>query len=114
MPWWPWPGRLLLVSVGKAGWSMARAAWESLGERVDGGIVITKHGHAQGPIGPLTLREDLRDVTRQLLASGADIVEMNTVRKCLCGGKGGGSRSTVPLPGGWRWFSPTLLGILWT
>jgi glycerate-2-kinase len=28
------PGRRLLVSVGKAGWPMARAAWESLGEPV--------------------------------------------------------------------------------
>lgn len=133
------PGRLLLVSVGKAGWSMAHAAWTCLGERLDGGIVITKHGHAQGPIGPLTIREaghpvpdedtfsataealaltgelkqedtvlfllsgggsalfesplvprdELQDVTRQLLASGADIVEMNTVRKRLSGVKGG-------------------------
>ncbi|MEA4954061.1 MAG: DUF4147 domain-containing protein [Pseudoflavonifractor sp.] len=133
------PGRLLLVSVGKAGWSMAHAAWTCLGERLDGGIVITKHGHAQGPIGPLTIREaghpvpdedtfsataealvltgelkredtvlfllsgggsalfesplvpqdELQDVTRQLLACGADIVEMNTVRKRLSGVKGG-------------------------
>lgn len=133
------PGRLLLVSVGKAGWSMAHAAWMCLGERLDGGIVITKHGHAQGPIGPLSIREaghpvpdedtfsataealaltgelkredtvlfllsgggsalfesplvpqdELQDVTRQLLACGADIVEMNTVRKRLSGVKGG-------------------------
>ena len=45
------PGRLVLVSVGKAGWSMARAAWDCLGERVSGGIVITKHGHARGIAG---------------------------------------------------------------
>ena len=132
-------GRLVLVSVGKAGWSMARAAWDCLGERVSGGIVITKHGHARGPIGPLLVREaghpvpdaatfsataealtltegltaedtvlfllsgggsalfesplvpeeELRDVTEQLLASGADIVEMNTIRKRLSGVKGG-------------------------
>lgn len=133
------PGRLVLVSVGKAGWSMARAAWDCLGERVSGGIVITKHGHARGPIGPLLIREaghpvpdaatlsataealtltegltaedtvlfllsgggsalfesplvpeeELRDVTEQLLDSGADIVEMNTIRKRLSGVKGG-------------------------
>ncbi|BDF66656.1 D-glycerate 2-kinase [Oscillospiraceae bacterium] len=132
-------GRLVLVSVGKAGWSMARAAWDCLGERVSGGIVITKHGHARGPIGPLLVREaghpvpdaatlsataealtltegltaedtvlfllsgggsalfesplvpeeELRDVTEQLLASRADIVEMNTIRKRLSGVKGG-------------------------
>lgn len=38
---------------------------------------------------PLISGEELRDVTRQLLASGADIVEMNTIRKRLSGVKGG-------------------------
>lgn len=33
--------------------------------------------------------EELRDITAQLLASGADIVEMNTIRKRLSGVKGG-------------------------
>lgn len=132
-------GRLLLIAAGKAAWSMARAAWDCLGDRLDGGVVITKHDHAQGPIGPLTIREaghpvpdadtfsataealaltqdltaedtvlfllsgggsalfesplipqdELQDVTRQLLACGADIVEMNTVRKRLSAVKGG-------------------------
>ena len=132
-------GRLVLVSVGKAAWSMAKAAWDCVGERLDSGIVITKHGHAQGPIGSLLIREaghpvpdedtfsateealaltsglteadtvlfllsgggsalfeaplvppsELQDITRQLLASGADIVEMNTIRKRLSAVKGG-------------------------
>ncbi len=38
---------------------------------------------------PLLPGEELRDVTAQLLASGADIVEMNTLRKRLSGVKGG-------------------------
>lgn len=38
---------------------------------------------------PLLPPEELRDITDQLLASGADIVEMNTVRKRLSGVKGG-------------------------
>ena len=38
---------------------------------------------------PLISGEELQDVTRQLLACGADIVEMNTVRKRLSGVKGG-------------------------
>lgn len=50
-------GRLLLIAAGKAAWSMARAAWDCLGDRLNGGVVITKHDHAQGPIGPLTIRE---------------------------------------------------------
>lgn len=38
---------------------------------------------------PLISGEELRDITKQLLASGADIVEVNTVRKRLSGVKGG-------------------------
>ena len=38
---------------------------------------------------PLISGEELQDITRQLLASGADIVEMNTVRKRLSAVKGG-------------------------
>ena len=38
---------------------------------------------------PLVPGEELQDITRQLLASGADIVEMNTIRKRLSGVKGG-------------------------
>ena len=132
-------GRLLLVSVGKAAWTMADAAWNTLGGRIDAGIVITKYGHSKGGIGPLTIREaghpvpdensfaaarealslteglreedtvlfllsgggsalfeaplvppeELQDITSQLLSSGADIVEMNTLRKRLSAVKGG-------------------------
>ncbi|NBI10670.1 glycerate kinase [Colidextribacter sp. OB.20] len=133
------PGRLILVSAGKAGWSMGRTAWDCLGDKISEGIVITKHGQAEGPIGPLLVREaghpvpdggtfsataealeltqgltaedtvlfllsgggsalfesplvpreELQDITRQLLACGADIVEMNTIRKRLSAVKGG-------------------------
>lgn len=38
---------------------------------------------------PLVSGEELQDITRQLLACGADIVEMNTIRKRLSGVKGG-------------------------
>lgn len=38
---------------------------------------------------PLISGEELSDITKQLLASGADIVEMNTIRKRLSGVKGG-------------------------
>lgn len=132
-------GRLLLVSAGKAAWTMSHAAYEVLGARIDDGIVITKHGHSQGSIGSLTIceaghpvpdeysflataqaleltrglnaedtvlfllsgggsalfelpmivPEELQDITRQLLACGADIVEINTIRKHLSYVKGG-------------------------
>lgn len=38
---------------------------------------------------PLVPGEELQDITRQLLACGADIVEMNTIRKRLSSVKGG-------------------------
>lgn len=88
------PGRLILVSVGKAGWSMARAAYDCLGGRIDDGIVLTKHGHAQGPIGPLTIREaghpvpddDTFSATAQALALTAGLGEGDTVLFLLSGG----------------------------
>ena len=135
----PYGGRLILVAAGKAAWQMAYAAHRTLGDRINTGIVITKHDHAQGSIGDLLIREaghpvpdadsysatqeaieliedlkpedlvlfllsgggsalfekplispeEMDDITHQLLASGADIVEMNTVRKRLSAVKGG-------------------------
>ena len=132
-------GRLILVAVGKAAWQMAKAAYEELNRKPEDGIVITKHGHAMGPIGQLRIREaghpvpdgdsyaatqealglvsnltgkdtvlfllsgggsalfekplvspeEMDDITRQMLACGADIVEMNTLRKRLSAVKGG-------------------------
>ena len=38
--------KIILLSIGKAGWEMAKAAHEILGDRIDKGIVITKYGHA--------------------------------------------------------------------
>ena len=53
----PVAGKLILIAVGKAAWQMAHAARKELGDRIDGGVVITKHNHAQGPIGNLTICE---------------------------------------------------------
>ncbi len=133
------PGRVFLVSAGKAAWQMAKAAADIMGDAIAQGVVITKYEHARGDI-PRTrvfeaghpvpdensflateetlklttgLREDdtvlfllsgggsalfekplvapaeLQDITKQLLACGADIVEMNIVRKRLSAVKGG-------------------------
>ena len=133
------PGRVLLVAAGKAGWQMAKAAYDCLGDRIEQGVVITKYEHVMGPIGnfacreaghpvpdensfaatrealamvqdlqpedtvlfllsgggsalfedPLISGEELQDITRQLLACGAEITEVNTIRKRLSGVKGG-------------------------
>lgn len=132
-------GRLVLIAAGKAGWQMAKAAYDRLGGRIDGGVVITKYDHSKGPIGNLEIYEaghpvpdqnsfrgtqaaldavsgltaedtvlfllsgggsalfekplipetDLNRLTKELLACGADIVEMNTVRKRFSAVKGG-------------------------
>ena len=133
------PGRVLLTAVGKAAWQMAKVAADCLGNSLWRGVVITKYGHAKGPIPrcecfeaghpvpdentfratqaaldlvsglterdtvlfllsgggsalfekPLTDAEELQNITGQLLACGADIVEINTIRKRLSGVKGG-------------------------
>ncbi|MBR4750780.1 MAG: glycerate kinase [Thermoguttaceae bacterium] len=132
-------GKTVLVAVGKAAWQMAATAYEALGNRVSEGIVVTKHGYAQGPIGPLAIveaghpvpdensyaaadqaielveplneqdlvlflvsgggsalfektlisEEENKEITRQLLACGANIAEINTLRKRLSAVKGG-------------------------
>lgn len=133
------PGRLVLIAAGKAGWQMAKAAYDQLGSRISGGVVVTKYHHSRGPIGSLSIYEgghpvpdensfrgtqaaidavsglssqdtvlfllsgggsalfekplippqDLDRLTRELLACGADIVQMNTVRKRFSAVKGG-------------------------
>lgn len=132
-------GKIHLVAIGKAAWSMANAAYDALGEAITDGVVVTKYDHSRGTIGnlqifeaghpvpdensyratraamelvkplgkddtvlflvsgggsalfecPLTEEAQMADITKQLLASGADIVEMNTIRKRLSGVKGG-------------------------
>ncbi len=44
------PGRVFLVSVGKAGWKMADAAVQVLVDRLTSGVVITKYGHVEHPL----------------------------------------------------------------
>ena len=98
-------GRLIVISAGKAAWQMARAAADVLVP--DAGIVVTKYDHVMGDIPgftcfeaghpvpdengfkPLIPGDELQDITRQLLACGADIVEMNIIRKRLSAVKGG-------------------------
>ncbi len=135
----PPAGRLYVVSVGKAAYTMAAAAKEVLGDQIHSGIVITKYGHIKGELEgfscfegghptpdensflaaekaleltknltredevlfllsggasalfekPMIPGEELLDITKQLLACGADITEINIVRKHLSCVKGG-------------------------
>jgi hydroxypyruvate reductase len=132
-------GKIVLVAAGKAAWQMAKAAWDAVGSRIAGGVVVTKYDHSKGEIGnleiyeaghpvsddnsymatqkaidcvnglsaddnvlfllsgggsalfekPLVSEAECQGVTKQLLKCGANIVEMNTIRKRLSAVKGG-------------------------
>jgi glycerate 2-kinase len=132
-------GKVLLVAIGKAAWSMAKAACEILHDKIDDGVVITKYGHSEGDLPgvriyeaghpipddnsffateqamklvtglspqdkvlflisgggsalfekPLISKDELEHLTKQLLGCGADIVEVNTIRKRFSAVKGG-------------------------
>src|ERR671910_1834033 len=144
------PDRVFVLAAGKAAGGMAKAAEELLGEKVSGGLVVTKDGHDPGPEGfdtvfashpepdersveaarrvqelaeslgeedlllalisggasalladPAASIElaDLKKLTSELLKSGADIGEINTVRKHVSVLKGGGlARLAHPAP----------------
>jgi len=133
--------RVFVLAAGKAAGAMAKVAEELLGEKVSGGLVVTKDDHDPGPEGfetvfashpepdergveaarkaqemaesleegdlllalisggasalladpapPIELG-DLKKLTGDLLRSGADIGEINTVRKHVSVLKGGG------------------------
>jgi hydroxypyruvate reductase len=133
-------GRILVVGCGKAAAPMAAALEEILGDRLSGGVVVTKYGHGQptrgvrvhesghpvpdeaGIAGAALILDQLRELapddlvlvvisgggsallpapvegvtlaekqalTKALLACGADIREMNTLRKHISKTKGG-------------------------
>lgn len=136
--------RFFVLAAGKAAGAMARAAEEILGERLEGGLIVTKEGHEASsrelevlfashpepdergveaarkaedlarslkegdlllalvsggasalladPAPPIELAE-LKELTGALLRSGAEIGEINAVRKHVSVLKGGGLAS---------------------
>lgn len=132
-------GKVVLIAIGKAAWEMAKSAYEEIGEKIDGGVIITKYNHSKGKIGnleiveaghpvpdensymgtekainkvknlreddmvlflvsgggsalfekPLIPPDDMKRLNIELLSSGADIKEMNTIRKRMSAVKGG-------------------------
>ena len=47
------PHKVKLVAIGKAGYQMARAAYDHLGSRIEKGVIITKYGHSAGSFSDL-------------------------------------------------------------
>jgi glycerate 2-kinase len=142
--------RVFVLAAGKAAGAMARAAEELFGERIAGGLIVTKYGHEAAsekleiifaghpepdensveaarrakelacslgegdlllalisggasalladPAPPIELA-DLKKLTGALLRSGANISEINTVRKHVSVLKGGGlAKLAAPAP----------------
>jgi glycerate 2-kinase len=133
--------KIVIIAIGKAAWNMAFAAKNTLGDKINTGLVITKYDHSKGPIEGFEIieaghpipddnsvrgatraielvskldknhkvvllisgggsalfekpmegvtLEDVIDISNKLLSCGADIVEINTVRKHLSEVKGG-------------------------
>ena len=50
-------GNIVLISVGKAAWTMASAAMEVLGDQIRSGLVLTKYDHSCGSLGNLEIIE---------------------------------------------------------
>lgn len=132
-------GNIYVISIGKAAWQMANAAYFVMKNKITSGIVITKYGHVSAQIPgmrcfeaghpvpddntytateeaiklvsnlspddtvlflvsgggsalfekPLISAEEMSIITNDLLACGAEITEINTIRKRLSAVKGG-------------------------
>ena len=66
------PGRVVLISVGKAAWRMADAVWKALNGKISKGVVLTKYGHLSGPIGNLELYEAGHPVVDEASVAGTE------------------------------------------
>lgn len=99
------PGRVVLVAIGKAAWRMANAAHGVLGDQISRGVVITKYDHSEGLIGDLEIIEaghpvpdenSVRGARRALeLVSG--LTDKDTVLFLISGG--GSALFELPLEG---------------
>lgn len=87
-------GRVILVSIGKAGWEMAKTASEILGNDLDSGIVITKYEHSKGKIENVEIYEaghpvvDFNGIsaTKRALEMTSGLNEEDTVLFLVSGG----------------------------
>ena len=88
------PGRVLLVAAGKAAWQMAKATHNTLGDRIEKGVVVTKYHHIKGEIANFDCYEAGHPVpdentffaTQKALELVSDLTEKDTVLFLLSGG----------------------------
>ena len=50
-------GKVIVISIGKAAWNMAKAAADHIPHKIDTGIVLTKYDHSKGEIPGFTILE---------------------------------------------------------
>ncbi|WP_041081514.1 glycerate kinase type-2 family protein [Thermotoga profunda] len=85
---------VVLVSIGKAAWRMAKSAKEVLGDKISKGIVITKYGYSQGEIKDIEIYEAGHPVpdentiiaTERALQIVSDLTEKDVVLFLISGG----------------------------
>ena len=71
--WKEKPSRIILISIGKAAWTMADAAIQLLGDTVKKGVVITKYRHTQGPIAHCIIHEAAHPVPDENTVQGGKL-----------------------------------------
>jgi len=100
-------GKLRVLAVGKAAWSMAEAAAEVLGNRIDCGLVITKYGHSGGAIPKFRVMEAGHPVPDENSVRAADAaiamvqglgVEDTVLTLISGGGSSVFEKPLIPLP----------------
>ena len=99
------PRGATLVAIGKAAWRMAASAHDVLGDQIHQGVVITKYGHSEGPIGRLEIIEAGHPVPDENALRGAQLslelvsglTEQDTVIFLISGG--GSALFELPLEG---------------
>lgn len=87
-------GKTVLIAIGKAAWQMAKAALSTLGDKVNAGVVITKHDHSMGDLpnvrvfeaGHPVPDEDTIIATEAALQAVTGLTEKDTVLFLISGG----------------------------
>ena len=99
------PGaRVVVIAIGKAAPAMARGATDALGDRIDRGVILTKHGHLDDPVpafdafeaGHPVPDEDGARATRHVIAAVEGLGANDVVIALISGG--GSALLELPRP----------------
>jgi glycerate 2-kinase len=87
-------GRTVVIAIGKAAPAMAQGALDALEDRIDTGIILTKHGHVDAPVPGFTAfeaghpipDENGASATREVIATVSDLAAEDIVIALVSGG----------------------------